>query len=180
MNKKVVIISSSYRKNGNSETLAKEFERGAKETGNEIETIYLRDISLNYCRGCFACLSLKHCVLKDDATKLMKTVMEADVLCFATPIYYYAVSGQLKTFLDRMNPIFSAGHNFKDVYLLTAANDTDSRAMDGAIKDIEGWIECFEGVALKGIVKGTGANDVGDILKYKDKLEEAYNLGKNI
>lgn len=79
-----------------------------------------------------------------------------------------------------MNPIYSAGHNFKDVYLLTAANDTDVKAMDEAIKDIEGWIECFEGVTLKGVVKGTGANDVGDILSHKDKLEEAYNLGKNI
>lgn len=56
MSKKVVVVSSSFRKNGNSETLANEFIRGAKETGNEVETIYLRDITLNYCRGCFACL----------------------------------------------------------------------------------------------------------------------------
>lgn len=180
MSKKVVVVSSSFRKNGNSEALANEFIRGAKKTGNEVETIYLRDITLNYCRGCFACLKLNHCVIDDDAKELMEKVRTADVLCFATPIYYYAVSGQLKTFLDRMNPIYVAGHNFKDVYLLTAANDTDSKAMDGAIKDIEGWVECFEGVTLKGVVKGTGANDVGDILSHKDKLEEAYNLGKNI
>ena len=180
MSKKVVVVSSSFRKNGNSETLANEFIRGAKETGNEVETIYLRDITLNYCRGCFACLKLNHCVIADDAKELIEKVRTADVLCFATPIYYYAVSGQLKTFLDRMNPIYGVGHNFKDIYLLTAANDTDSKAMDGAIKDIEGWVECFEGVTLKGVVKGTGANDVGDILSHKDKLEEAYNLGKNI
>lgn len=180
MGKKVIVVSSSYRKNGNSETLANEFVRGAKEAGNEVEIIYLRDITLNFCRGCFACLKLNHCVIKDDATELMEKVRKADVLCFATPIYYYAVSGQLKTFLDRMNPIYSAGHNYQDVYLLAASNDTDSSAMDGAIKDVEGWVDCFDGVELKGVVKGTGANDVGDILNHKDKLEEAYNFGKNV
>jgi len=179
MSKKVVIISSTYRKGGNSELLAKQFEKGAIESGNEVETIYLRDININFCRGCFACLNLKHCVLKDDATELMEKVKNADVICFATPIYYYAVSGQLKTFLDRMNPIFSAGHNFKGVYLLTSANDTDPKAMDGAIKDIQGWIDCFDGVELKGVVKGNGTNDIGDILKHENKLEEAYEFGKN-
>lgn len=180
MSKKVVIVSSTYRKDGNSEVLAKQFEKGAIESGNEVEIIYLRDITLNYCRGCFACLNLKHCVLHDDATELMEKVRKADVLCFATPIYYYAVSGQLKTFLDRMNPIYAAGHEYKDVYLLASANDTETSAMDGAIKDIQGWIDCFEGVTLKGVVKGNGTNDVGDILEHKDKLEEAYNFGKNV
>ena len=180
MSKKVVAILSSYRKNGNSETLANEFIKGAKEAKNDVEVIYLRDLSYGFCRGCFACLEAKHCVLNDDATKVMEKVRNADVLCFSTPIYYYAVSGQLKTFLDRMNPIYGAGHQFKDVYLLTASNDTDERAMDGAMKDVEGWVECFEGVTLKGVVKGTGTNDVGDILTHKDKLEEAYQLGKNV
>lgn len=180
MSKKVVIVSSTYRKDGNSEVLAKQFEKGAIESGNEVETIYLRDITLNYCRGCFACLNLKHCVLKDDGAELMEKVRKADVLCFATPIYYYAVSGQLKTFLDRMNPIYAAGHEYKDVYLLTSANDTEPEAMDGAIKDVQGWIDCFEGVELKGVVKGNGTNNVGDMLQHKDKLEEAYNFGKNV
>jgi multimeric flavodoxin WrbA len=180
MSKKVVVVSSSFRKNGNSETLANEFIRGAKETGNEVETIYLRDITLNYCKGCFACLKLNHCVIDDDAKELMEKVRMADVLCFATPIYYYAMSGQLKTFLDRMNPIYSAGHNFKEVYLLTAANDTDPEAMDGAIKEVEGWVSCFDGVELKGVVKGNGLNDVGDVFGKSDILNEAYDMGKNV
>jgi multimeric flavodoxin WrbA len=180
MSKKVVVVSSSFRKNGNSETLANEFIRGAKETGNEVETIYLRDITLNYCRGCFACLKLNHCVIDDDAKELMEKVRTADVLCFATPLYYYAMSGQLKTFLDRMNPIYSAGHNFKEVYLLTAANDTDPEAMDGAIKEVEGWVSCFDGVELKGVVKGNGLNDVGDVFGKSDILNEAYDMGKNV
>ena len=177
MKKKVVIVCSSYRENGNSETLAKQFEKGAKESGHDVEMIYLRDISLNFCRGCFQCFKLNKCVIEDDTTQIMDTVRNADVLCFATPIYYYSVSGQLKTFLDRMNPIFTAGHNFRDVYLLTAANDEDEWAMDGAIKDVEGWVDCFDSAGIRGIVKGVGTNAVGDILKHEDKLEEAYKMG---
>jgi multimeric flavodoxin WrbA len=179
MSKKIVIISSSMRKNGNSETLAKEFERGAS-INNEVEMIYLRDYEINFCKGCLACLKLNHCVINDGATELMEKVRNADVLVFATPIYYYSVCGQLKTFLDRMNPIYSAGHNFKEVYLLTSAAESEPEAMDGAIKDIEGWVSCFDVVKLKGIVRGNDANDIGDILKHKDKLEESYNMGKNI
>ena len=180
MGKKIIVVSSSYRKDGNSETLAREFTKGAEAAGNTVETIYLRDISLNFCKGCFACLNTKQCIIQDDARELMEKVRWADVLCFATPIYYYAMSGQLKTFLDRMNPIYSAGHSFKDVYLLASANDTDPSAMDGAIKEVEGWVSCFDGVELKGVVRGNGVNDVGDILGHVDVLNEAYDLGKNV
>lgn len=180
MSRKVLIISSSMRKNGNSETLAKEFEKGAKENGNEVKMLYLRDLEINFCRGCMACLKTKKCAIKDNTTEVMEKVRTSDVLVFATPIYYYAVSGQLKTFLDRMNPIYSAGHNFKEVYLLTTAADEDDTAMDGAIKDLEGWISCFDGVKLAGVVKGTNTDNLGDILKHTNKLEEAYNMGKNV
>lgn len=61
-----------------------------------------------------ACIETKKCVIKDNTTEVMEKVRTADVLVFATPIYYYAICGQLKTFLDRMNPIYSAGHNFKE------------------------------------------------------------------
>ena len=180
MGKSVVVISSSFRKGGNSETLANEFARGAKEAGNDVEIIYLRDINLNFCRGCLACQKTLKCIINDDIEKNIDKVKDAEVLCFASPIYYYAISGQLKTFLDRMNPIFAIGHNFEDVYLMTSANDSNQEAMETAIKDIQGWIDCFDGVELKGVVRGNGTNDVGDILKHKDKLEEAYNFGKNV
>lgn len=180
MGKKVLIISSSLRKESNSEVLAKEFEKGVKESENEVEMLYLRDLEINFCRGCMACLKTKKCAIKDNTTEIMEKVRTADVLVFATPIYYYAVSGQLKTFLDRMNPIYSAGHNFKEVYLLATAADEEETAMDGAIKDLEGWISCFDGAKLVGVVKGTNTDNIGDILKHTDKLEEAYNMGKNI
>lgn len=180
MGKRVVIVSSSFRKGGNSERLAKEFAKGVIETENTVEIIYLRDLEINFCKGCLACQKTGKCMIKDETSEVMEIIKDADVLVFATPIYYYAMAGQLKTFLDRMNPIFAVGHHFKEVYLLTSAADEEETAMEGAIKEINGWISCFDGVELAGIVKGTASTDIGDIQKHADKLQEAYQMGKDV
>ena len=178
--KKVIIVSSSPRKNGNSETLAKKFEEGAKASGNSTKFIEVRDLGLQFCAGCFYCQShFGKCIRKDKMNDLYEDFRTADVLVFATPVYYYAVSGQLKTFLDRLNPLFPLDNKFKDVYLLATAAENENYTFDGAVKDIQGWIDCFEGVSFKGVVKAGGVNDIGDIngTKY---IDEAYNLGKNV
>ena len=90
------------------------------------------------------------------------------------------MTGQLKTFLDRMSPIYDTEHRFRDVYLLATAADMEIEAVDGAIKEIKGWVECFEEVKLVGVVCGTGASEIGDIEKRPEKLKEVYNLGKNV
>ena len=97
MNKKVLVISSSPRKGGNSETLAAAFAKGAQEAGNQVETVYLREKQVGFCKGCLACLKLGHCTVQDDAVEIAAKMHDADVLVFATPVYYYCVSGQLKT-----------------------------------------------------------------------------------
>ena len=103
MNKKILIISSSPRKGGNSETLAAAFAKGAREAGHQVETVYLREKQVGFCKGCLACLKLGHCVIQDDAVEIAAQMHDANVLVFATPVYYYCVSGQLKTMLDRAN-----------------------------------------------------------------------------
>jgi len=181
MAKKVLIVSASPRKGGNSELLAEEFARGAAETGAQVETIRLRDMELNFCRGCLACQTTCRCVISDGASEALDRVRHADVLVFATPIYYYAVCGQLKTFLDRMNPLFAAGHDFRQVYLLASSADSESTAMDGAVKDLEGWISCFDGAELSGVVRGTGADKLGEIKTTNPAaLAEAYEMGRRV
>ena len=104
MNKKVLIISSSRRKGGNSETMAAAFAKGAREAGHQVETVYLREKQVGFCKGCLVCLKLGHCVIQDDAVEIAAKMNDANVLVFATPVYYYCVSGQLKPMLDRANP----------------------------------------------------------------------------
>ena len=79
--------------------------------------------------GCVACLKLGHCVIQDDAVEIAAKMHDADVLVFATPVYYYSVSGQLKTMLDRANPLYGTDYAFTKAYLLAAA--AESSPSDG-------------------------------------------------
>jgi NAD(P)H-dependent FMN reductase len=175
MSKKVFIVSSTMRKGGNSEILADQFEKGAIESGNEVKRINLRDINLKFCVGCLYCQSHDN----DDINSLLKDVQISDVLVFATPIYYYEMSGQLKTFLDRMNPLFPRTNEFKEVYLLATAADGELSATDGAVKGVQGWIDCFDGVSFKGLVFGGNAEAKGDV-NNSDAPKRAYQMGKNV
>ena len=169
MNKKVLIISSSPRKGGNSETLAAAFAEGAQAAGHQAETVYLREKQIGYCKGCFACHVLGHCVLKDDA----------DVLVFATPVYYYCVSGQLKTLLDRANPLYDSDYAFTKAYLLATAAEDAPETFDGTEKAVQGWVDCFPRCTLAGTVFAGGVNGVGEIAGHP-ALEQAYQMGKEV
>ena len=110
--KKVLIISVSLRKNSNSDLLAQQFAKGAQEAGYQVETISLREKNIQFCTGCMACLKAPRCVIRDDANTIVEKMGNADVICFATPVYYYEMAGQMKTLLDRANPLFSADYSF--------------------------------------------------------------------
>lgn len=179
MSKNVLIISSSPRKGGNSETLAASFAKGAGEAGHKVETIYLREKNYGFCKGCLACLKLGHCVIDDDAVAIAARMHDADVLVFATPVYYYSVSGQLKTMLDRANPLFDSDYAFTKAYLLAAAAEDGEETVEGTVKAVQGWVDCFERCELAGTVFAGGVNGVGDIAGHP-ALEEAYQMGKEI
>lgn len=179
MSKHVLIISSSPRKGGNSETLAASFAKGAAEAGHKVETVSLREKNYGFCKGCLACLKLGHCVIDDDAVEIAAKMHDADVLVFATPVYYYSVSGQLKTMLDRANPLFDSDYAFTKAYLLATAAEDREETVEGSVKAVQGWVDCFERCKLAGTVFAGGVNGVGDIAKHP-ALEEAYQMGKEI
>lgn len=179
MSKNILVISSSPRKGGNSETLVDSFAKGAAEAGNRVEIIHLREKQYGFCKGCLACLKLGHCVTQDDAVEIAAKMHDADVLVFATPVYYYSVSGQLKTMLDRANPLFDTDYAFTEVYLLATASEDEDETASGAIKTVQGWVDCFERAELKETVFAGGVTDKGDIAGHP-ALEKAYQLGKGI
>lgn len=96
------------------------------------ETVHLREKQLGFCKGCLACLKLGHCVIQDDAVEIAAKMHDADVLVFATPVYYYSVCGQLKTMLDRANPLFGSDYAFTEAYLLATAAEDGRSTFDGA------------------------------------------------
>ena len=175
--KKVLIVSTSPRMNSNSEALATAFAAGAKVAGHEVEQISLRGKTVNFCRGCFVCQEKQRCVIRDDADVICQKALESDVLVFATPIYYYEMSGQLKTLLDRLNPLFPSDYAFRDVYMLTSAAEDEEYVPQRAVSGLEGWIECFERARLAGTVFMGGVTAAGENPGHP-ALEQAYQMGK--
>lgn len=140
MAKKVLIIESSMRKNGNSTALAAEFARGAGESGNNVKVVKLAEKEIKFCRGCLACIRSNKCILQDDMAAMLPLLQEADAVAFASPVYYYSICGQLKTFLDRSNPLFTAEYQFRDIYILLAAAETSLQQQKAQLKPCRaGW-----------------------------------------
>lgn len=179
MSKKALVITSSFRKGGNSDSLAEAFANGAREAGNEVEIISLADKTIGFCKGCLACGKTQKCVINDDAVEIAEKMKNAETIAFATPVYYYSVSGQLKTMLDRANPLFTTDYNFCDIYLLASAAEDGEETVAGTQTAIQGWIDCYEKAKLAGTIFAGGVNDKGDIAGHQ-ALEEAYNVGKKI
>lgn len=181
MSKNILVICSSYRKGGNSDMLAERFIKGARESGNNVEKVYLSDGQISYCRGCLACQreGVTTCVIHDYAAEIAAKMNEAQVIVFATPVYFYGMSGNLKTMLDRTNPIYGGDYKFTDIYLLAVAADDAPSAVDGTVKGIQGWIDCFERCSLKGVVFGGGVTAKGEIEGH-EALDRAYELGKSV
>ncbi|MBO5556302.1 MAG: flavodoxin family protein [Oscillospiraceae bacterium] len=178
MRKKVLILSTSPRKNSNSEALALAFAQGAQAAGHEVEFISLRGKTVTFCRGCFVCQETQRCVIRDDADAICQKALTADVLVFATPIYYYEMSGQLKTLLDRLNPLFPSDYAFTDVYLMTAAAEDESYVPERAVHGVEGWVECFERARLAGTVFMGGVTEAGENPEHP-ALENARRMGQS-
>lgn len=177
--KKVVVISTSLRPGSNSHAMAEQFAEGAKAAGHEVELISLRGKEIKFCIGCLSCQKTGACVFKDDVPAIMESVLNADVVCWATPIYYYEMSGQMKTLIDRMNAMYPKDYRFRDIYLLTTAAEDEDFTSKRAEIGLQGWIDCYEKSALKAHLFCGGVNDARDI-EGNPKLQKAYKLGKKI
>lgn len=175
--KKVLIISSSPRKDGNSETLCKEFERGALEnSNNSVEIVHLRDKNINYCLGCYACTSLGHCFQEDDLNNIAKKMEEADVIVLASPVYFYSMSGQLKVFIDRIVQNYTKIR--ADIYIFVTAWDSDTNNLESTLEAIRGFsMYCLEECKEKGYILAGGLSEINDAKKSK-YLDLAYKFGK--
>ena len=102
MAKKVLILSSSPRRGGNSDLLCDRFMAGAQQAGHDVEKIFLRDKKINYCTGCGVCYGgAKPCPQRDDAAEVVGKMIGAEVIVMATPVYFYTLCAQMKTLIDR-------------------------------------------------------------------------------
>ena len=177
MNKKVLIISASPRRGGNSDLLCDQFMKGAEEAGHQVEKIFLRDKEVNYCVACDTCQENGGiCVQDDDMAEVLDKMIAADVIVLATPVYFYSMNAQLKTLIDRTSPRYISISN-KDIYLIITAAVISKQPLERTIEGIRGFTSLLPGSEEKGIIYGTGAWKAGEI-KGKPAMEEAYLMGK--
>lgn len=180
MRKKVLILSTSPRNGSNSDALAEEFAKGAKKAGHEVEKISLTDKNIQFCRGCLVCQKTMRCVIHDDADRIVhEKMLHADVLVFATPIYYYEMCGQMKTLLDRANPLYSSNYSFRDVYFIATAAEDGDEVWSRAASGLEGWVSCFPKAHLSGVIFGGNATAIGTV-QNSPAMKKAFDAGKSV
>lgn len=173
MVKKILILSASPRRNGNSDILCHQFKKGAEESGHIVDIIPLYEKNIGFCRACYACFQSGKCVIQDDMAEILAKMQESDVIVVATPTYFLTMNGMLKTTIDRFLPKWQelGGH---EVYFIITSHDgkeglklvgveltTIFRQLGNQVSGII-W---GEGVWQKGEVKGTKA------------MKEAYRAG---
>lgn len=179
MSKKVLILSGSPRKDGNSDLLCEEFLRGAEERGNQVEKIRVAEKKIGYCRACYYCRDHGgECVIKDDMAQLLQKIIDADVLVLSSPVYFYAIDAQLKAVIDRTVARWTEVKNKGFYYIMTAA-DSGREAMDTTLACFRGYAACVNGAREKGVIYGTGVYEKGKIAR-SPAMKQAYEMGKSV
>lgn len=185
---KVLAINGSPRgSEGNTEVLLVEFLKGCEEAGAKTETIYLKDKEIKHCIGCFTCWTKTpgKCIHKDDMEELLIKVSEADIMVYATPLYYYTVTGIMKDFMDRKLPLVKRDIiKVKDKYVHPKRYEKEKPTKNVLISNcgfpgnynFDGLVKTFE-VMSKDNLAGTilcGQGGVLSAIKYDEKLKEMY------
>lgn len=179
MAKNILIISASARKDGNSDFLCNSFMEGANASGHNVKKIFINDKKINYCVGCGYCFKNEgKCSQNDEMIEFFDKMIDADIIVMATPIYFYTMNGQMKTFIDRLCPVYKKVTN-KEFYFIMTSADTSNDAMNRAIEEFRGFTYCLNGASEKGILCATGLWEKGDVKRSK-YLEMAYEMGRKI
>lgn len=183
--KKVLILQGSPRKTGNTSVLADSLAKGSEQSGARVETLFLHDMDISPCTGCNSCQKedAQGCVIDDAMQSVYRKIIEADAVVFASPIYWFCVTAQLKTVIDR---IYAVGGGEKNVLggkkfgVLLAYADADP-FISGAINALRMFqdIAAYLGTTHIGAVYGS-ADEAGEIEENKDLLKAAYDLGEKL
>lgn len=178
MAKKILILSASPRKGGNSELLCDQFLLGAAEAGHEVERIYLRDKRIAHCVACGACQGNGGlCVQQDDMAEVLGRMIHAEVIVMATPVYFYTMNGQMKTLIDRTYARYTEIIK-KEMYFIMTAAVSRKELLQRTLEEFRGFMACLSGSREKGVIYGTSAWNVGDI-KGSPAMAQSYEMGKN-
>ncbi len=182
MPKKIVILNGSPRRTGNTSALVKAFTEGAESAGHTVTEFFLDSMNIHGCKGCFGEHSSKECpcVQRDDMNKIYPVVRECDVIVLASPLYYWNMSGQIRTAIDRLFALEEGDGNLlrghgKASALLMAA---EGHGFEDVLVYYNHLMEHLKWNNLGHVLAG-GNGEIGDI-EGKAEISAAYELGKSI
>ncbi|NOQ26640.1 MAG: hypothetical protein GQ564_14875 [Bacteroidales bacterium] len=185
--KKILILDGSTRKQGNTSILLQHFIDGAKNNTENIEQVQAKDVDIKYCNGCLRCNLIKRCSIRDDDwTDLSEKINEADVLVFASPIYFHYVSAPLKNIIDRFRSFFHVQITEtglihtpykkwnKDFVLLLSMGSSDDSDAQPVIDLFEYMKEVMGDGNRLHAIKATRLAVIKQVQKTEEELKELY------
>ena len=174
--KKVIILSASPRKDGNSDILCKQFKKGAEDAGHDVEQIYLYDKKIGFCRACYACFKTGKCIQQDDMSEILEKMEDANVIVIATPTYFMTMNGMLKNTIDRFLPKWRELGGHEVYFIITGHDGREGLSLVG-----EELTKIFRelGNDIKGIIWGEGVWQKGEVSGTR-AMDEAFAAGKSI
>lgn len=178
--KKVLILSGSPRKGGNSDLLCDEFMRGAIDSGNAVEKIRVAEKNIGYCKACYYCRDHEgKCVIDDDMKDVLSKMIDSDVIVLSSPVYFYSIDAQLKAVIDRTVARWLEVKDKEFYYIVTCA-DEEKSSCETTLACFRGYADCVEGAKEMGIIYGVGTYEKGEIKNKTDLLKQAYDMGKSV
>ncbi len=175
--KNVLILSSSPRKDGNSDTLCQALAEGAREAGHHVEYLFLGHHRIAPCTGCGLCsFHGKPCPIQDDAKAIQEKMLAADVIVMATPVYFYSLSAQMKTLIDRSCPYYERMGGKTFGFVMTSADD-DPACMDRTLEAFRGYLACLDAPREAFALRAAGLTHPAEA-KASPYLEQAKTLGR--
>ena len=181
MSKKVVVITGSPRKNGNSFAMTESFIKAAQEKGHSVTRFDAAMMEIGGCRACETCFSTgKACTFDDDFNKIAPAILEADALVFTMPVYWYSIPAQIKGVIDRIYSLVVGGKDIsgKEDALIACCDEEDLSVLDGVRIPME-RTAALNKWTMVGEVLVPGVLKPGDIQK-TDGCEQAAALAEKI
>lgn len=190
--KKILIVQGGGRPKGNTAQLADAFRKGAEAAGHSVETVSLLKKEVKGCLGCNACRYEKPCIQKDSFNEMIPMIKEADLLVFASPLYFWTISSRIKAFLERFyclaqedpNPPLGRYEKYpvKDCALLMTSADNFFWTFEQAVSYYQFTMVNYIGFHDKGMLLAGGCGDTNGKPQIQGTgwLEKAYEFGKTV
>lgn len=173
----ILVFTGSHRPRSNSGYLAASFAKGAQEAGHKVEYFATADKKIRACIGCGACRMENPCIFNDDFSEIRDRLISADMVVFATPTYYFGMSSQIKSAIDRFFSADNLIHGKKKSALIAVCGDEKASVMDGLVRQYELIVDYLDWKDA-GRVLAAGLDGQGAVVG-TPFVQNAYDLGKN-